>query len=315
MEAFSKTRGRMVMRLLYEPWGLGDACIAAAVAASLDGVDLACRTQWHEIIHAALARRGKTLQLISADPDFGIRSLESTGQNGKVSQQHVYSEVLSIRGDPRDYMAMRRDFPGAAITITGWSASLARRIKLFDLLWSQFLPPESRYVQWMDCIASRSVKLPVSIPLPDKIKSVGIHVGAQWRSKQYPHVAQLGSELQKMGLAVEILAGPGDPLPVGVYELNVERCTGRQMVERMAKFDLVITNDSGPMHVAYLAEIPFISLFGTANAAEWAPIGARYLAASFMPSGYKSLSCYGSDLVLSGWPPPNDIISQYLSTN
>ncbi|MEI6398107.1 MAG: hypothetical protein WCO71_04985, partial [Pseudomonadota bacterium] len=214
------------MRLVYEPWGLGDACIAAAAAVSVDGVALACRTQWHEIIHAALARRGKALQIVSADPDFGIRRLDSHGQSGTASQGQVYSEVLSIRGDPRDYMAMRRAFPGAAIKMTGWFASLARRIKVFDLLWSRVLPPKSRYLQWMDCLASRSVKLPASIPLPEKINSVGIHVGAQWRSKQYPHVAQLGSELQKLGLAVELLAGPGDPLPAGVEESNVLRCMG-----------------------------------------------------------------------------------------
>lgn len=304
------------MKLIYEPWGLGDACIAAAIASQSDDLALACRSLWHPVISRALERRGLTVKLVAADPNFGVRrpNAEPGGNEQLALAAQEYADVFSIRGDPRDYRAMKRSYPKARIHMTGWLISLARRLRLFDFAVSIFSPPQSRYQQWQAHLPGPCAVLETATRWPEKIARVAIHVGAQWRSKQYPFARELRAKLEASGIQVRLLAGPSDSLPEGISDNDVTRVGGRELVDTLADFDLVITNDSGPMHVCYLAGTAFLGIFGTANVREWGPPGCSYMTSSFMPAGYRSLAGYASDKVLTGWPPAVAVAAKVTSS-
>lgn len=296
------------MKVIYEPWGLGDSCIAASVAVQSNDIALACRTLWHDVITTSMRRSGKNLQLLSADLTYGVRKpSDASGIKPELATDGACS-VFSVRGDPRDYYNIYRSFKGAKIKMTGWLISLARRVSIVDFLLKRLHPVQSRYLQWARCLGVDPSLLKSAKPLPQKITRVGIHIGAQWKSKQYPFVVTLREQLISHGIETVVFASSTDPLPESLQENVVLRCMGAEMVDRLATCDVVVTNDSGPMHVCYLADIPFVAICGTSNAREWVPPGGAYIPAKFMPSGYKSVSTYASDQVLDGWPDVGNII-------
>lgn len=302
------------MKLLYEPWGLGDACIAASVAIHSSDTSLACRSAWHPVIAAATKRRGISLPLVEVTTKYGVRFLEQNAKTGSHSPMLSYTEVYSVRGDFRDYLQARKIFPGAKIKMKGWVIWFARRFFLIDFILKKTTSVTPRYDQWACLTRVNPEWLKPSAPWPEEIRTVGIHIGAQWRSKQYPYVAELKKILEKMGVSVVVLAGSGDLLPEALIESDVCRLKGAELITKMSEMDLMITNDSGPMHACYLADIPFFAIFGTANAKEWAPPKAKYLAAEFMPSGYKSTALYASDRVLKGWPLAQRVVSELFNS-
>jgi hypothetical protein len=297
------------MKLLFEPWGLGDACIAAAVAIHGRDCAVACRSAWHPLIEAAVKKNGKEVRLIEASVAYGVRFIEKNEANQVSVLKAKFLEVLSIRGDFRDYIWMVRQYHDARIRMCGWLIWLSRRILWVDFLIRKMIPVRSRYVQWANFLGIESDSLGLARPWPDQVRQIGIHIGAQWRSKQYPHVAALLKILRENNCSVLVFAGEKDTLPDGLQDHEVVRAMGADLISQMGQVDLMITNDSGPMHACYLSGIPFLAIFGTANAQEWAPPGARYLSANFMPSGYKSAELYATDDVLPGWPSADDIFS------
>jgi lipopolysaccharide heptosyltransferase II len=98
--------------------------------------------------------------------------------------------------------------------------------------------------------------------------------GARWLNKRWPveHYAHLVRELARShpSLYVAVLGGPDDAdLGAAVCHGQGDRCvdlTGRtslsEMVEWIRLSSIVVTNDTGPMHIAAALAIPVISIFG-----------------------------------------------------
>lgn len=113
---------------------------------------------------------------------------------------------------------------------------------------------------------------------------VGLAPAAAWgRSKQWPpqRFAELADRLELAGLAPVVLVGPGEegvaaevaaaassPPPVVGPELDVAALLGV-----LALLDAVVSNDSGPMHLAALAGVPVVALFGPTDPRRTAPSG------------------------------------------
>ncbi len=101
--------------------------------------------------------------------------------------------------------------------------------------------------------------------------------GARWLTKRWPaeHFAQIvrqfGSNHSDFRFA--ILGGRGDqPLGQVIAGANPDRCldlTGKtsllEMVEWIRRCDLMVTNDTGPMHVAAVLGKPLVALLGPTN--------------------------------------------------
>lgn len=81
------------------------------------------------------------------------------------------------------------------------------------------------------------------------------------------HYVQLAGELRLRGMAVELI---GDPQDAWVEEafagLGVESSIGRtsleSLMERLASADMLVTHDSGPMHLRRMLRRPMVALFG-----------------------------------------------------
>ncbi len=121
---------------------------------------------------------------------------------------------------------------------------------------------------------------------------VGIHPGAGKPANRWPaaRFAQLANALaQRFGAHVVISAGPDDqqvlhdllPRLHAPYTLCANRPLG-ELAAVIAGLDLMVTNDTGVMHVAGTTCVPLISLFGPTEPAQWAPLrpGSHYLQGS-----------------------------------
>jgi heptosyltransferase-2 len=107
---------------------------------------------------------------------------------------------------------------------------------------------------------------------------VGIHPGAsiaekRWPIERFETVARdLGGRTNTDVLAFIEPGGYGSSLASidGVIPAKVEL---RQMVALLARCDLVICNDSGPMHIAAALGVPTVAVFGSGIDRQFAPLG------------------------------------------
>jgi len=111
-----------------------------------------------------------------------------------------------------------------------------------------------------------------------------LNPGAAWESKRWPakHFAQLGDGLRKRyGVEVGLIGAPGDlPLAeeirsqmVSAPLMPVGRTTLRQLAALFQEGTLLITNDSGPMHLAVAMSTPVLALFGPTSPRRTGPYG------------------------------------------
>ncbi len=106
---------------------------------------------------------------------------------------------------------------------------------------------------------------------------VGLHPGSVWGTKRWPAVwyAEVASRAVACGAQVMLFAGPGeeetardvlrhiitDGRPDAVLD-----CSGRLSLPELAAYlgrlDCYVTNDSGPMHLAWAQRTPVTAIFG-----------------------------------------------------
>lgn len=100
----------------------------------------------------------------------------------------------------------------------------------------------------------------------------GICPGSVWATKRWTPegFAKVGRELEKRGFSVVLVGGPDDaPTAARVNELlggTALNAAGRTSLKAlaawMARFDLFVTNDSAPLHVAAARNVPSVAVFG-----------------------------------------------------
>ncbi len=114
---------------------------------------------------------------------------------------------------------------------------------------------------------------------------VGLQPGARWRNKRWP--VESYAELMKLlhrrrpGLKFAVL-GAGEDRPLGralaraVPEATVDLTgltTVAEMVEWVRRCGVLVTNDTGPMHVAAALKRPVVALFGPTDPRRTGPYG------------------------------------------
>ena len=297
--------------VLFEPWSLGDVIVAASILRELPApAALACHSGWHPILRAAL-RDNPALQLLVVDLPYTTRTrmnvFDTTGALAAQSIPEGFDVVLSIRGDPRDYAAARKMFPRAQIKMRGWIRFLGRKSAVINFPYALGLRPvQNRYRSWAEIagvpyeqIEDTYRRLQTEAPANGRI---AIHLGAQWRSKQFPEVASLRDQLVANGWTVMLLAGPGDQLPSGIEDEAVTRAVSAELVTHLKSVEHVITNDSGPMHLAAFLGCRTTAIVRTSPIEEWAPPLVNVGASQKTPRGYRPHKHYMSDSVLADWP-------------
>ena len=116
-------------------------------------------------------------------------------------------------------------------------------------------------------------------------KLILLQPGARWENKRWPvhHFAELVRTLAaKYPVAHLALMGGKDDAPLGdlIAQAAPERCLNLcgqtslpEMIEWIRLGDLLITNDTGPMHVAAALGKPLVALFGPTEPRRTGPYG------------------------------------------
>lgn len=298
--------------VLFEPWHLGDALIAASMLRLRPEVfALACQRRWHALLRLVMTDHGAPAVLLPLDLPYVNRGRVGRLPTGRVAAVARPRAVLSIRGDLRDRFVARRMFPGSAIHVSGWWSFVARRWAVADVPFRIGLRQvRNRYSAWAQLagIAERELLESYRGRLrAPRGRQVTIHVGAQWRSRQYPFIARLREDLLSSGHAVTVLAGPHDMLPSDLAEADVTRAQDGALIAALKAADVVLTNDSGPMHLAAAIGCPTLVVSRMSNIDEWLPPGVVAVRSPHAPRGYRPDPGYQSDVVVSGWPEPDKL--------
>ena len=122
---------------------------------------------------------------------------------------------------------------------------------------------------------------------PGRRPRVVLHAGGAGSAAQWPvpHFLELGRRLFARGVAVLLTGeleekGPPSPIPPGTVRVPRDRLTVRELAAVLAASDLVVSNSTGPLHMAVALGVPTISFFpsvGTAQAHRWGPYPAFVL--------------------------------------
>jgi len=103
---------------------------------------------------------------------------------------------------------------------------------------------------------------------------IGVHPGSTWETKKWPehNFAQVVNRCLDEGYKVVLFGGPDElglcnsVLKQSGREDEVHNLAGKLGLQQLAAYirqlDVYLTNDSGPMHIAWVQGVPVVALFG-----------------------------------------------------
>ena len=161
----------------------------------------------------------------------------------------------------------------------------------------RFRIPQTDYEE-VDRLLSRSGVTP-------EMSWVAMNVSARWPTKRWPAAsfAEVADRLQQEGCgAVVMIGGPDERADVaavnGMMKTPAIDLAGTTTVgllpALLSRASLLITNDSGPMHVAAAVSTPVVALFGPTSAVRTGPcgVGHRVLATEISCRPCLSRTCH-----------------------
>jgi len=115
--------------------------------------------------------------------------------------------------------------------------------------------------------------------IPQNLRYAVLCPGANWETKRWPaeHFAELAQQLeQKHGLKSVVAGSAADAKlaeQIGAAFNLAGKTNLRQIVALMERAELVVANDTGPMHIAAALGRPLVSPYGPTNAIRTGPYG------------------------------------------
>lgn len=111
---------------------------------------------------------------------------------------------------------------------------------------------------------------------------LGLHPGSVWPTKRWPveYFANIGLKAMEYGAQIILFAGPGEEEMAAKVKQKIldasasaEQCSGfitdlsgklqlTELAAVIARLNCYLTNDSGPMHMAWIQRTPVVALFG-----------------------------------------------------
>lgn len=118
-------------------------------------------------------------------------------------------------------------------------------------------------------------------------KLIGINPSARWVTKRWPleSFAAVADDLQQEGLGTVVLLGGKEDQHLArdiqrLMKTSPVDLTGKTSLRVLPavceRLDLLITNDSGPMHIAGAVGTPVVALFGSTSAQRTGPYGKSH---------------------------------------
>ena len=142
--------------------------------------------------------------------------------------------------------------------------------------------PKDQTLEWHISDRERLKALQILSEFDNPI--VALHPGAKDQFKQWPaeHFVKLGNMLVEAGLDVAITGNFGEAHlaePIAKQIPLAKSIAGKHSLRVFSAFlkyvDLVITNDTGPMHIAFAHRTPTIALFGPTDPNKCGPHHAK----------------------------------------
>lgn len=143
-------------------------------------------------------------------------------------------------------------------------------------------------------------------PVGDRRALVALNAGGNWLHKRWPEerFAQLAQRLQRESdVAVLLTGGPRDaaaaqriaagatPPPL----IAAGTASLQELGALLARCALVVSNDSGPLHVAAALGVPLVALFGPTSPALTGPFGEGPWTVIHHPECCPSVPCYAPE--------------------
>ena len=276
--------------LIYEPFGLGDTLrlqpLVNAWLATGRSVAVAARPDWKPLFASHPKFRFIPIAPAYANPDPDkkyARPIQDLLQTASALRPFAKgADCIDPRGDVRAlsvlYLAsaarvfsLQRYFSANDCRIPPFAAHLApvspdkTRAEL-SRIWA---PPNAPY-------ATPSLSHLLHSPITPDPHRIGLIPCTPWRGKRWPdeHWKNLVPLLQIRGWTPVWLCGPGDApllphLPRPIQTLTAHSIP--EWVETLAKCALVISVNTGPMHIADVLQKPLIVLDGPSRLPLWAP--------------------------------------------
>ncbi|SFL33817.1 lipopolysaccharide heptosyltransferase II [Halanaerobium salsuginis] len=123
------------------------------------------------------------------------------------------------------------------------------------------------------------------IGLNQEQKFIALNTGGSWPTKRWPveHFTELAAWLIENSWPVLFIGGPGDQervaqilaqLPDSEYLFNLTGQTSLvELTAVLKQAELIVSGDTGPVHVAAAVGIPTVTLFGPSDEKKYAPRG------------------------------------------
>jgi len=282
---------------------LGDAVLTLPLLANLKAAWPAARLHF-------FVRRGAGA-LFAAQPELAsVREVDKRGELKSLAASLTYGRKLAREGfdlwvsahtSLRSALVARA---AAAPRRVGYDAPLWNRLAYTDVVPRRFaeLAEIERLHQlllplgvpvstdWpglalVPAAAARAEELLSGLPRP----VLGLHPGSVWPTKRWPaaHFARVADLALAEGTSVVLFAGPGEEATAaevraacsGAGSARFLDLSGRltlpELAAAIARLDCYLTNDSGPMHIAWALKVPVVAMFGpTVKAHGFFPRGA-----------------------------------------
>lgn len=143
---------------------------------------------------------------------------------------------------------------------------------------------------WLDSAAEQKAAELWREAFPESnLPVVGLNIGASWPTKRWPveYFADLADRLLVAGYGVVYFGGPMDKeLVAEATQLMKQKdhprmasLTGKvkllELAALLKKCQVLVTNDSGPMHIAVAMNVPLVSMFGASPIIGFYPYNDR----------------------------------------
>lgn len=251
-----------------------------------------------------IAHRFSFIDRFLAFPGFmGIEGLLSdsaaTERFFKDARNYRYDLAIQMHGDGRLSNSFTARL-GARFSL-GYRLSGSRRLRQLDLELA-YASDEHEILRWLRLIGylgiqgSPRLEFPLSAEDEDEVKAVAqgsgielgrpmviLHPGAKEPAKRWPPeaFAEVADWLADQSGFQVLITGSGDEVALG--EVVAQRMRNRAhilsgrtslggLAALLSKATLLITNDTGPSHLAAALSVPSVVLFGPTDPAIWAPL-------------------------------------------
>ncbi|MCG8513226.1 MAG: lipopolysaccharide heptosyltransferase II [Halanaerobiales bacterium] len=292
---FKKSTRIIVIDLLY----LGDLIFALPFIKGLrsnfpDGtIDLVVNSVFYDI----MIDNPYLDNLFSYNKKWGIR--ESLSFARKLSH-HKYNLGLNIHGNWRTALLLKLINPEYAIGYGGKGRGI--------FLDQELKQPKAQHMVdiYLDFLTEIGLSIEHTLPtmevpvaarigiaqllekwgIKDNERLIALNTGGTWPTKRWTAqgFAQLADRLNRSGVRVVFTGSCSDlweikkivALMDSAAIIAAGQTSLKELIALLARCDLVISNDSGPVHVAAAVGTPTITIFGPSDEVKYRPLGEKH---------------------------------------